>query len=60
VVPASAIRREGDLSGVLVTVGGKATTRWLRLGATLGDRVEVLAGLAAGDTVLVPSGRAKE
>jgi len=59
-VPTTAIRREGDLTGVTVTAGDRATTRWLRLGATLGDRVEVLAGLAAGDTVLVPASGAKE
>lgn len=59
-VPAAALRREGDLTGVTVTSGGTTTTRWLRLGATLGDRVEVLAGLAAGDTVLVPAHGTKE
>lgn len=59
-VPAQAIRREGDLTGVTVTAGGKATTRWLRLGTALGDRVEVLAGLAAGDTVIVPTTGTKE
>lgn len=59
-VPASALKREGDLVGVTVTSGGVTTTRWIRAGATVGDRVEVLAGLAAGDTVRVPNGAAKE
>ena len=57
-VPGSALRREGDLVGVTVTSGGTTTTRWIRTGTTVGDRVEVLAGLAAGDTVRVPSGAA--
>ncbi len=59
-VPARALRREGDLTGVTVTDAGVTTTRWIRIGATVGDRVEVLAGLAAGDTVRVPNGAAKE
>ncbi len=59
-VPATAIRREGDLTGVVVTAGGQATTRWLRLGAARGEQVEVLAGLAAGDTVIVPATGTKE
>lgn len=59
-VPSGALRREGDLTGVTVTSGGVTTTRWIRVGATVGDRVEVLAGLAAGDTVRVPVGAAKE
>jgi RND family efflux transporter MFP subunit len=59
-IPAAAVRREGDLTGVQATSGGVTTTRWIRLGAGLGASVEVLAGLAAGDTVWVPSGAAKE
>lgn len=59
-VPTHALRREGDLTGVTVTSGGVTTTRWIRVGATVGDRAEVLAGLAAGDTVRVPDGAAKE
>ncbi|HEX4932257.1 MAG TPA: efflux RND transporter periplasmic adaptor subunit, partial [Gemmatimonadaceae bacterium] len=54
-VPARALRREGDLVGVLVSSGGVTTTRWLRTGTLVGDHVEVLAGLAAGDTVRVPN-----
>lgn len=59
-VPSSALRREGDLTGVTVSSGGVTTTRWIRTGAVVGDRVEVLAGLAAGDTVHVPNAKAKE
>ncbi len=57
-VPASAIVREGDLTGVRVVVAGRAEQRWVRLGAAHGDRVAVLSGLAAGDTVVIsPAGR---
>ena len=58
-VPATAILREGDLTGVTVVDGTATGTRWVRLGATYGDRVEVIAGLRVGDTIIVPSG-AKE
>ena len=59
-VPSSALRREGDLTGVTVASGGVTTTRWIRTGALVGDRIEVLAGLAAGDTVYVPNAPVKE
>ena len=57
-VPTAALRHEGDLVGVLATSGGTTTTRWIRTGATIGNQVEVLAGLAAGDTIRVPGGSA--
>jgi RND family efflux transporter MFP subunit len=54
-VPAAAIVRSGDLTGVHVQGAEGATIRWVRLGARYGDAVEVLTGLATGDTVLVPT-----
>lgn len=59
-VPAHAVRREGDLTGVTATSGGVTTTRWIRTGEPRGSMVEVLAGLADGDTVWVPASNAKE
>jgi RND family efflux transporter MFP subunit len=59
-VPTSALRRDGDLTGVTVTAGGVTMVRWIRTGEHIGDRIEVLAGLAAGDTVVVPTALAKE
>ncbi len=56
VIPAAAVRREGDLAGVLVRRAAGDELRWIRLGAASGDRVEVLGGLRAGDQVVVPSG----
>jgi hypothetical protein len=49
-----AIRREGDLTGVWVDMGGRTTLRWIRLGDVADETVEVLAGLRDGDRVLVP------
>lgn len=54
VIPEGAVIREGDLVGVDLVVAGVAERRWVRLGRTLtGGLVEVLSGLAAGDTVLM-------
>lgn len=54
-VPAVAVRRQGDLTGVLVRSGATTELRWVQLGRTLGDRVEVLAGLQDGEQILVPT-----
>jgi len=35
-------------------MNGAAELTWLRIGGVVGDRTEVLSGLAAGDSVLVP------
>lgn len=55
-VPVSSILHEGDLTGVLlVGPDGVADRRWVRLGRRVGDRVEVVSGLAAGDRVADPA-----
>jgi RND family efflux transporter MFP subunit len=56
VLPRSAVRREGDLTGVLVRHESGSELRWVRLGRALADSVEVLAGLRPGEQVLVPAG----
>jgi hypothetical protein len=56
----NATRREGDLTGVRATSGGVTTTRWIRTGDTMGNMIEVLAGLAVGDTIWMPSGVARQ
>ena len=53
-VPSAALRREGDLSGVLVRRTSGDELRWLRLGNVFGSYTEVLGGLRAGDQVVVP------
>lgn len=56
-VPTAAIVERDGLTGVHAMVDGAALLRWVRLGARHGDLVEVLGGVAVGDTVLVPAGR---
>jgi RND family efflux transporter MFP subunit len=55
-VPAAALVREGDLTGVRVQSASGLSLRWVRLGVAAGESVEVLSGLKAGDRVFVPSG----
>lgn len=52
-LPATAITREGDLTGVLVQTATGADRRWVRLGRTRGAFVEVLSGVDAGETVYI-------
>ena len=52
VIPDSVIVRRGQLTGVRVVTGGRATLRWIRLGRSVpGGMVEVLSGLVEGDKV---------
>ncbi len=55
-VPAGAVVRQGDLAGVHTVVNGQPTLRWVKFGRTADGMVEVLSGLAAGDTVVVAGG----
>lgn len=55
VVPLRAVRRQGDLTGVLLLRDDGTLTRWVRLGAVAGDSVEVVSGLQDGDRILVPA-----
>lgn len=57
VAPSAAIAREGDLTGVTLRTAQGDDRRWVRLGVTLGDMVEVTAGLRSGDGIVVPSVR---
>jgi len=51
-VPPEAVVREGQLQGVYAVVKGRARLRWVRLGRTWGEGVEVLSGLEAGTQVV--------
>jgi RND family efflux transporter MFP subunit len=55
-VPTAAVIEQGDLTGVYLRKDGAVDLRWVRLGTRHGDRVEVLSGLAPGDTVIVRTG----
>ena len=53
-IPKSAIVDRGQLSGVYtVSQSQTAILRWLRLGRTFGDQVEVLSGLNPNETYIV-------
>jgi RND family efflux transporter MFP subunit len=55
-VPRQHVFTQGDLTGVRVRSGGRTTTRWIRVGRTHGELVEVLSGISAGDTLVVTTG----
>jgi membrane fusion protein, multidrug efflux system len=59
VVPRGALIERGQLRGVfLVDAGGIAHLRLVTLGASFGDRREVLSGLEAGEMIVIdPGGR---
>ncbi len=55
-VPVASVVRQGDLTGVRAVRAGQESLRWVTLGRLQGGLVEVLSGVARGDTVLVPDG----
>jgi hypothetical protein len=57
VVPASALVRQGDLTGVYLAGDDGARVRWVRPGRSFADSVEVLAGLKDGDRVVATAVR---
>lgn len=53
-VPRSALYERGQLTGVfVVNQQGEAALRWLRLGKTYGEQVEVLSGLMPGEQLIL-------
>jgi RND family efflux transporter MFP subunit len=52
-LPSSAIVTRGQLTGVYVVEEGRLRLRMVKTGRTVGDRVEILAGLTAGQQVVV-------
>ena len=53
-VPGSAVVEHGELQGVFVVAAdGIVEYRLVKTGKTLGDRVEILSGLAAGEKIAV-------
>jgi hypothetical protein len=53
-IPVEALVTKGQLSGVYtVSQSNTALLRWLRLGRTVGDQVEVLSGLSANEQYIV-------
>ncbi|WP_428223313.1 efflux RND transporter periplasmic adaptor subunit [Flavobacterium sp.] len=53
-IPITALVKQGQLSGVYtIGSGNVAILRWLRLGKTFGNQVEVLSGLTADEAYIV-------
>lgn len=52
-VPANAVVQRGQLEMVFVAEDGKARMRLVRVGKTLGDQVEILSGIEAGEQVVI-------
>lgn len=52
-IPASAVVRRSELSGVYVSDGERVALRQVRLGRTYDGSIEVLAGLNAGEAIAV-------
>lgn len=53
-VPESALVRQGQLIGVYtITNGNTALLRWLRVGKSFGNQVEVLSGLSANEQYII-------
>jgi RND family efflux transporter MFP subunit len=55
VIPSTAVRRQGDLTGVDLRGESGVITRWVKLGPAAGDSVEVLSGVRDGDRIFVPA-----
>ena len=51
-IPRNAVVQRGEVSGVYVIAGKRLSLRQLRLGQRVGDKVEVLAGLSSGETIV--------
>ena len=53
-IPESALVKQGQLTGIY-TIGNDnvAILRWLRIGKTFGNQVEVLSGLSANEQYIV-------
>jgi HlyD family secretion protein len=57
-VPATAVRRHGQVTSVFVVQEGVARLRLVQVGTEIGKDTEVLAGLDAGESVVTsPSPR---
>ena len=53
-VPESALVKQGQLTGMYtIGTGNVAILRWLRIGKSFGDQVEVLSGLSANEQYIV-------
>ena len=54
VIPSASISEQGQLQSVFAIEGGFAHKRLVTVGERHGDRVEVLSGLSAGESIVSP------
>jgi membrane fusion protein, multidrug efflux system len=54
VIPAGAVRQQGQVQSVFVAEAGQARGRLVSLGTRRGDQVEALSGITAGDKIVCP------
>ena len=52
-VPESALVKQGQLTGIYTVANNVALLRWIRVGKTFGNQVEVLSGLATDEPYIV-------
>ena len=53
-LPKTALIKKGELEGIYTVSGSNtAILRWLKLGRSLGDQVEVLSGISEGEQYIV-------
>ena len=52
-VPETALVKQGQLTGIYTIAGNVAILRWLRIGKTFGNQVEVLSGLSVNEQYIV-------
>jgi len=52
-VPESALVKQGQLTGIYTVANNTAILRWLRIGKTYGDKVEILSGLSSKEPYIV-------
>jgi multidrug efflux pump subunit AcrA (membrane-fusion protein) len=50
-VPAGAVFERGGLSGVFVVADGRVRLRWIAAGAIADERIEIRAGVEAGERI---------
>ena len=53
-IPKAALIKKGELEGIYTVSGSNtAILRWLKLGRSLGDQIEVLSGISEGEQYIV-------
>lgn len=54
-IPRNTLIQQGGLTGVYILSNDTAFLRWIRIGQSHGDMLEVLSGISSNDEIIVPS-----